>query len=174
MIKDIRLILNIEVSITEQITPGLISKAINVTNDGKPVTIHQESLDMLQDFIRYISRHKEHHLHCLASELYDILTGQECDYDLRKSLSQKSFDQVLLEAAAEMEPQYKEFINLLFQPDNESKTHPIQDKQVPLSKAQRDILSYILHTCLIAPKITNAKVIPGLKRIREIRLKEEN
>ncbi|MDQ1352608.1 MAG: hypothetical protein QG657_2914 [Acidobacteriota bacterium] len=146
MIKKIRLSIDIEVTVTEIITPDLIQKAIAVTNDGKHVHIDREMLDMLQEIIHYISHHDKHHGDCLSGELFSMLTEHECDKVLNKLLNKKSFEQIIIGAAGDMAPGYEVFIKQLYQEDDESK----------VTNKQRDILSYILHSCLLAAKIKGA------------------
>jgi len=166
MIKNVRLIFDIEVTVTEKITPDLIEKAKTATNDGKHVQIEQKMLDMLQEVIVYVSRHKKHHLECLSGELYSMLTEHGCNEDLRKYLNGKSFEQAIIEATAGMAPEYETFIRQLYRSNHKAKGMTGDLKKGPpaaLSAQQRNILSYVLEACILKPKINGAKVmaVPG-------------
>ncbi|MCX6584308.1 MAG: hypothetical protein NT166_29385, partial [Candidatus Aminicenantes bacterium] len=166
MIKNVRLIFDIEATVTEIISPDLIEKAKTSANDGKHVQIEQKMLDMLQEVIAYVSRHKKHHLKCLSGELYSMLTEHGCDKELRKYLNRESFDQAIIEAAAGMAPEYETFIKQLYRSNhkNKGKTGDLDKGPTDaLSAQQRNILSYVLEACILNPKITGAKVMaaPG-------------
>ncbi|MCX6579659.1 MAG: hypothetical protein NT166_05685, partial [Candidatus Aminicenantes bacterium] len=141
------------------------------TNDGKHVHIDQQMLDMLQEVIVYVSRHKKHHLECLSGELYSMLTEHGCDEDLKKYLNQKSFEQAIIEATAGMEPQYETFIRQLYQlkPENNGMTGDLKKgPTAALSAQQRNILSYALEACILKPKITGAKVMAAPGKVLHI------
>ncbi|MCX6582076.1 MAG: hypothetical protein NT166_18055, partial [Candidatus Aminicenantes bacterium] len=141
------------------------------TNDGKHVHIDQQMLDMLQEVIVYVSRHKKHHLECLSGELYSMLTEHGCDEELRKYLNRESFEQAIIEATAGMEPQYEHFIRQLYGSNHENKRKTGDLKKRPiaaLSAQQRNILSYVLEACILKPKITGAKVMAVPEKVLHI------
>lgn len=179
MIKNYRMVIDLSINISEQISPELIRKAKENTIGDTVVYLQQGYLDMLQHIINYISTREDLFNECVYGHLLFKLMSYNSDEDLEDTLDFEPdlFENNLLLAAEAMGPEYAKFVRQLYQyqsdEDDESNAAPVQGsdiiilaeaganaKKEEIPYEEREVLIELLHLCLLDSTILSSSLAP--------------
>ncbi|MCX6578605.1 MAG: hypothetical protein NT166_00295 [Candidatus Aminicenantes bacterium] len=178
MIKNYRMVIDLIVNISEQITTELIAKAKENCSFETDFYPRQLYLDMLQYLITYIIQHPDLHNECIYGGLIFKMLSYNSDEELDETtdIEPDTFENNMLIAAEALGPEYVTFINQVYHyqsdDDEDSDATPTSgDNIIALAEAripkkempaeEREILIELLHLCLVDITIINTSLKPA-------------
>jgi hypothetical protein len=189
MTKNFRMAIDVEVNISERITPELIEQLKTENNEYNYLTLDREKLDKLQAIIAIIINNENYYKDCLLGAITFKLTSQGFDDALEDP---ELVDHTIVKAAAELGAEYETFAKQLYKAEENEADDEIEadsdvnglvegqvengaeetgilymhntgEAKMEMSEEERNMLRALLQACLLEPEITDTKVItlPG-------------
>ncbi|MDQ1354233.1 MAG: hypothetical protein QG657_4542 [Acidobacteriota bacterium] len=177
MINNYRMIIDLNVNISEKITPELIAKAKENCSFETDFYPRQLYLDMLQYIITYIINHPDLHNECIYGGVIFKMLSYNSDEELDETtgLEPDAFENNIMLAAEALGPEYVTFIKQVYHYQSDDDEDPdatptsgdniialaeakIPKKEIPAE--EREILIELLHVCLVDITIINTNLEP--------------
>jgi hypothetical protein len=185
MIKNYRMVIDLAVNISEQITPEIIAKANEICSLETDIHPRQQYLDMCRDIVNYIIRHPDLHHECICSSLIFTLASYNDDENLKINVGVEPdiIENNMMIAAEALGPDYEKFVTQLYQmpPEEDDDVAGLQwvesniinlaeakAKKKDMPQEERDLLTEIMQLCLLDFTITNSELEPATEEISPI------